>query len=80
MPYQRSPFGLKRTVAQQVLNPPLQLDTVAVQNVCDTLLLLAQLAGHALREQVRTFAHRGERRLELMRNMLQEAGFLLFQF
>ncbi len=70
---------MHRAVVEQPLDQLPQLDGVFLQDARDLALLGIQVSHHAGGEQVRAFAQRRERGLQLVRDVLQEARFLRFQ-
>ena len=73
-------LGLPRAEAQQVLNQLLQLQSVHAQDVSDFALRLIELANGAIEQQVSALAYVGQRRLQFMRHVAQEAVLFLGQF
>ena len=59
--------------AQQIFDLVLQQGRVVTQDLRNLALLGAQLARHAVFQQGHAFAHRRQRRFELMRDMAQKA-------
>jgi hypothetical protein len=66
-------------VVEQALDQLPQLDRVLLQDARDLALLRVQVSHHARGKEVRSFAKRGERGLQLVRDVLQEARLLRFQ-
>ena len=65
-----------RAVVEQALDQLPQLDGVLLQDTRDLALLGIQVSDHARGQQVRAFAQRRERGLQLVRDVLQEARLL----
>ncbi|MNC85603.1 hypothetical protein D3C83_12120 [compost metagenome] len=70
---------LTGAIAEQVFDQLLQFYTVVAQNFGYFALPRQKLADHLVGQQLRSFAHRRERRLELVGNMAQKAVFLFLQ-
>ena len=66
-------------VGEQVLDQLLQRQRVLAHDAHDLPLLGRQLAADAVAQQLGALAHRGERRLELVRDVAQEALLLLLE-
>ena len=66
-------------VGEQVLDQLLQRQRVLADDAHDLALLGRQLAADVVAQQLGAFAHRGERRLELVRDVPQEAVLLLLE-
>ena len=66
-------------VGQEILHQLLQAQAVRAQDAGDFALRGAQRAGAAVGEQLGALAYRGERRLQLVRDVREELGFLLLQ-
>ena len=64
---------------QQVFDEPVQLDAVVTQDGDDLALGVVQGSDRAVHEQFRAFADVGERRLQLVRHVAQEAVAFLRQ-
>ncbi len=71
---------LARAERKQVLDQLLQLYTVVAQDLRDLALLRGQLADRLLGQEFRALAQRRERRLQLVRDLAQEAVLLLLDF
>ena len=66
-------------VIEQVLDQLLQRQRVLAHDAHDLALLRRQLAADVVAQQLRAFAHRGQRRLELVRHVPQKAVLLLLE-
>jgi len=66
-------------IGEQVLDQLLQRQRVVPDDAHDVVLFGRQLAAHIVAQQLRALAHRGERRLELVRHVPQESVLLLFE-
>ena len=70
---------LARAVRQKVFDELLQFYTVMPEYFGDLPLLRRELPDDFVREKLRAFAQRGERRLELVRHVPQKAVLLLLE-
>src|SRR4030095_13621885 len=66
-------------VGEQILDQLLQRQRVLADDANDLALLGCELAANVVAEQLDTLAHRGQRCLQLMRDMAQEAVLLLLE-
>ena len=66
-------------IGQQILDQLLQRQRVLAHDAHDLLLFGRQRAADAIAQQLDAFAHRGERRLQLVRHVAQEPRLLLLQ-
>ena len=66
-------------VGEEILDQLLQRQRVLADDAHDLPLFRRQLAADVVAQELRAFAHRGERRLELVRDVPQEPVLLLFE-
>ena len=66
-------------VREQVLDQLLQRQRVVAHDAHDLVLLGRQLAADVVAQQLGAFAHGGQRRLELVRDVAQETRLLLLE-
>ena len=66
-------------VGEQVLDQLLQRQRVLADDAHDLALLGRKLAADVVAQQLGAFAHRGQRRLELVRDVAQEPVLLLLE-
>ena len=71
--------GARLVVGEQVLDQLLQRQRVLAHDAHDVLLLRRQPAADVVAQELRAFAHRGQRRLELVRDVAQETRLLLLE-
>src|SRR6186713_1036329 len=69
----------QRPVIEQIFDLLLQLDAVLAQDFRDLALLGRQASEHIVGQELRAFAQRGQRRFQLVRNLLEKTVFLLLE-
>ena len=78
-PDRRRLHRARLVVREQVLDQLLQRQRVLADDAHDVLLLRRQRAADVVAQELGAFAHRGQRRLELVRDVAQEAVLLLLE-